>query len=177
MVLCCQQKYGEFIKKQGKKYGVKITTMCYTDDMIRRSVWLILAICMAFFAAITAYVYIKPTTTTTHSVSEHTSAAGRYVDYAPALLTDQRYDRTILYFARPGSDESDAFAATLAGNPLPDNTQFIRIDVDAYPELTKRYNVSVPPTFIRVNRLGQPLGTWVGYGHTKTVAEIIQQTR
>lgn len=151
------------------------------SSMTRKVAWVMMIIAVLFFGVAAWVLYQswqEPVviSTTTDVTVEPGSGEGRYIDYTTEMFSDERYTTTILFFARPGSEESDAFDGVLANSYIPLGLQIARIDVDANSALTTEYEVTIPPTFVRITADGAAQTTWQAYGQTKTVDAIIEHT-
>ncbi len=148
--------------------------------MLHRFTWFVLILSLLFFIAAGWAVYTNiemRTPIQPKSSSQAMPANGRYVAFQSGLIDDTRYTTTMLFFARTDTAESESFDRVLANTDIPDATQIIRIDVDTYAEIAKKYDITVPPTFVRVSTSGKNLGAWVAYGRTKSIDAILENTK
>lgn len=116
-------------------------------------------------------------TTTTEPSSNVTSIDGRYVDYNADFIGDTSYNTTILFFYAPWCPECRGFDQAILAGDIPANTQILKLDYDSSQELRKQYGVTIQTTFVRVDKNGNKLGLWSGYGEDKSIEAIIENTK
>lgn len=104
-------------------------------------------------------------------------ASGRYEVYSEASRQDNNYDTTILFFHAPWCPECRAFDEEIKKSGVPDGVQILKVDYDTNQDLRKHYGVTVQTSFVRVNNDGEKQAAWVGYGKTKSVDVIIENTK
>lgn len=116
-----------------------------------------------------------PPAETPQDVAE-TLAAGRYAVYDAGYVSDEAYTETILFFHAPWCPECRAFEAAIEGSTIPDGVQVLKVDYDSATELRQRYGVTLQSTFVSVDKSGNEVSTWVGYGKDKSVDAILENT-
>lgn len=114
---------------------------------------------------------------TQESNTDKELAVGRYIDYDEAVLSDDKYSTTILFFHAPWCVECRGFDAQLTGEPIPSGVQVLKVDYDTRQDLRQKYDVTIQTTFVRVDVNGEKQAKWVGYGKDKSVTAIIENTR
>lgn len=111
------------------------------------------------------------------NADEEELATGRYINYDESVLSNIKYNSTILFFHASWCVECRAFDAKLNDEQLPVGVQVLKVDYDARQDLRQKYDVTIQTTFVRVNASGDKLTKWVGYGKDKSVSAIIENTR
>lgn len=148
--------------------------------MIRKMAWVSVIAAVAFFGTAAWTLYQSTQTpqivSTTPQANDEEIGDGRYVAYQPEAFDDKRYVTTILFFTRPGSEESDTFDGALSHSTIPSGVQIVRVDVSTQTELTQKYDITIPPTFVRVAEDGTAQKTWQAYGQTKTLEAVLAHT-
>lgn len=148
--------------------------------MMRKIAWGVVLIAIFFFgfAAWTLYQsWQEPVAIKTTIEADSEPGLGRYVAYDAMAFDDERYATTILFFARTNSEESDAFSGVLSHDNIPAGTQIFRVDVDQQASLATQYEITIPPTFVRVTPDGTAQARWEAYGQTKTIEAILQHLK
>lgn len=118
-----------------------------------------------------------PEETRESNADEEELATGRYINYDESVLSNIKYNSTILFFHASWCVECRAFDAKLNDEQLPVGVQVLKVDYDARQDLRQKYDVTIQTTFVRVNASGDKLTKWVGYGKDKSVSAIIENTR
>jgi hypothetical protein len=119
----------------------------------------------------------SPSSTSVQQAStQPTVGKGRYVAYDSIIVADARYATTILFFYSDDCQECKSFDGEIANQTIPDGAQIMRVEVDGHKELRQKYDVGTLPSFVRIKSDGEKLKVWDGYGRTKTVEAIIQNT-
>ncbi len=102
---------------------------------------------------------------------------GRYVAYDQAIINDERYTTTILFFYSSDCQECMAFDGEIAGSKISRGVQILRVDSNSRADLKQKYEVATLPSFVRINPDGTKQQLWDAYGRTKTVEAIIENTQ
>jgi thiol-disulfide isomerase/thioredoxin len=101
---------------------------------------------------------------------------GRYVAYDSELVGGEGYTETILFFYAPWCPECRAFDGEISAADVPEGTQVLRVDYDSSQDLRKEYGVTTQTTFVKVDPSGKKQSLWVGYGRTKTLDAVLENT-
>lgn len=102
------------------------------------------------------------------------AAPGRYETYSEALVSEQGFTTTILFFHAPWCPECRAFEQAIINSDLPDGLQILKVDYDSSTELKAKHAVTLQSTFVSVDADGMQLSKWVGYGKDKSVDAIVK---
>lgn len=113
----------------------------------------------------------------TQAPEAETTASGRYEAYSETNRQDDSYDTTILFFHAPWRPECRAFDEAIKKSGVPDGVQILKVDYDTNQGLRKQYGVTVQTSFVLVNNDGEKQAAWIGYGKTKSVDAIIENTK
>lgn len=111
------------------------------------------------------------TTEQTPASSQNPVQTAQYKTYAPAELGNE-YQRHIIFFHASWCPECRAFEQALLSGTLPNDVQILKADYDSETELKQKYSVVIQSTFVEVNKQGELIAKWVGYGRDKTFAAI-----
>lgn len=103
---------------------------------------------------------------------EVTLTDGRFVEYQQALVDDEGYNETILFFYAAWCPECRAFEQAINGGDIPAGVQILRVNYDTEDELKSQHQITLQSTFVRVNADGQQVSKWVGYGKDKSLKTI-----
>ncbi len=116
-------------------------------------------------------------------VAEGPSAAasklkvGVYKDYSAEAVADVGYNRTIIFFYAPWCPECRSYEQAIKGSNLPDGVQILKADYDSSVDLKKKYGVTIQTSFASVNQSGGKQKLWSGYGQTKSIEAILENTK
>jgi thiol-disulfide isomerase/thioredoxin len=105
-----------------------------------------------------------------------TLASGRYEQYDTALVDDNGYSSTILFFYAAWCPECRAYDKVINEESLPDGVQILRVTYDDSQDLRQKYGVTIQSTFVRVDSTGGKQVLWNGYGKDKSVSTILENT-
>ena len=103
--------------------------------------------------------------------------AGVYRDYSSESAADTGYDNTIIFFYAPWCPECRSYEQVIEDSKLPDGLQILKADYDSSTNLKKKYGVTIQTSFVRVDSLGNKQKLWSGYGQTKSLDAILENTK
>lgn len=103
--------------------------------------------------------------------SQSPAQTAQYQAYAEAELGNQ-YQRHIIFFHASWCPECRAFEQALLNETLPSDVQILKADFDSETELKQKYSVVIQSTFVEVDRQGELVAKWVGYGRDKSFAAV-----
>lgn len=103
--------------------------------------------------------------------------AGRYEDYAASLVDDAGYNTTIIFFYAPWCPECRAYDQAIRADTMPAGVQILRASYDDEQALRQKYGVTIQSTFVRVSSAGDKQVLWNGYGKSKSLDAIIENTK
>jgi hypothetical protein len=123
-----------------------------------------------------------PSTTPTPTPTEDGTAAtceapGRYTDYSAEAVADECYTDTILFFHAPWCPECRGFEEAIKAGKVPEGAQILKVDYDSATDLRKKYEVTIQTSFVRVDTAGERIKLWSGYGKSKSVDAILENTQ
>ena len=104
-------------------------------------------------------------------------SAGRYEDYSASLVDDAGYSTTILFFYAPWCPECRAYDQAIRAGTMPAGVQILRASYDDEQALRQKHGVTIQSTFVRVNSAGDKQVLWNGYGKSKSLDAIIENTK
>lgn len=110
------------------------------------------------------------------SVDEEYVVDGRFVEYQQALVDDEGYSETILFFYASWCPECRAFEQAIHSEDIPAGIQILRVNYDTEDDLKSQHQVTLQSTFVRVTANGQQISKWVGYGKDKSLDAIRDNT-
>jgi len=102
---------------------------------------------------------------------------GAYKDYSEGSIRDSGYNRTIIFFYAPWCPECRSFDQIIIGSKIPDGVQILKTDYDSSVDLKKKYGVTIQTSFVGVDRSGEKLKLWSGYGQAKSLDAILDNTK
>jgi len=116
------------------------------------------------------------------AVSDKTSTTaelnpGIYTDYSEDAIGSDGFDRTILFFYAPWCPECRSFDQIIEDSKIPDGVQVLRTDYDSSTDLRKKYGVTIQTSFVGVDKSGEKLKLWSGYGQAKLLDAILDNTK
>lgn len=104
-------------------------------------------------------------------------AAGRYETYTASLVDDAGYATTILFFYAAWCPECRAYEQAIKADTIPAGVQILRVTYDDEQALRQKHGVTIQSTFVRVSSAGDTQKLWNGYGKSKSLDAIIENTK
>jgi len=143
-----------------------------------RKTWWISAIILALIIGGVAYLYVKKDTPTKKDEQSQQQAvdtpaspdkenpepvAGRYIAYSPDAVKDAKGD-ILLFFHAPWCPQCREIEKTINSGPLPDNLTLFKVDYDSNQALRQQYDVTLQTTFVKIDKDGNKIKSYVAYG-------------
>lgn len=107
------------------------------------------------------------------AVESSPAEEGRFTDYSTTNLRDGAYSQNVLFFHASWCPECRAYEKAITSGNIPANTQILKVNFDSSTDLKKQYGVTLQSTFVAVDKDGNSVKKWVGYGKEKSVATIL----
>jgi len=119
----------------------------------------------------------EPTQQTAPTQTQPALAAGRYETYDSSLVGDSGYTTTILFFYAAWCPECRAYEQAINAGTIPAGVQILRVTYDDEQALRQKHGVTIQSTFVRVSSAGDTQKLWNGYGKSKSLDAIIENTK
>jgi len=102
---------------------------------------------------------------------------GIYKDYSKEDIKDVGYNRTIIFFYAPWCPECRGYDRAILDSTIPDGVQILKVDYDSSIDLRKKHGVTIQTSFVSVDKNGEKLKLWIGYGQTKSLDAVLENTK
>ncbi len=96
-----------------------------------------------------------------------------FADYTPSMI--RKRDNVVLFFHQESCGTCKATEKSLIENPIPEDLQVLKIDIDAdsATELKKQYGVTMKHTFVQIDNEGNMIKKWSGSADVNDIVEQI----
>jgi thiol-disulfide isomerase/thioredoxin len=102
-------------------------------------------------------------------------APGAYRDYSEEALAEPGYETNVIFFHASWCPECRAFEQSIEAGPIPDGVQILKADYDTETDLKKKYDVRIQTTFVKVDKDGEMISSWIGYEQDRSIDNLLNQ--
>lgn len=142
---------------------------------MNRKTWWTVAILLALIIGGITYVYFKKQAPVPEKSQQQTTqppnaddqkagsrVPGTYTAYSPEAVASAKGD-ILLFFHAPWCPQCREIEKTINNNPLPDNLTILKVDYDSNQKLRQQYGVTLQTTFVKVDKDGNEIKSYVAY--------------